>query len=314
MITIDDTFFKEEVRLGFTISEAMKRSWAIQITLLNDILTIAQRHNIPIWMEYGSLLGAVRHGGYIPWDDDIDLCLLREDYMKLLFILQDELPKDCMVRSFYTQKDYPLPQAYVSNRENIDVGYDEQEKELTKKMWGCPYCCGIDIFPMDFIPKDDDYWNQLMEIYKAVYYLGINFDEYKNIGELEESVHQIETTLNTSIEKGDKMLSSIWKAADAVAMMTQKDEAGFVTWYPEFGMYGNNRKRSLDAYSDTIWVEFEMIKVPIPIGYEEVLKMQYGNSYMTPIKGSASHDYPYFKLQEKKILFHNKIGQMGDIY
>ena len=314
MLDIDKSFFNEEERLNFIIPEVMKKAWANQLCVLNEMLTIAQKYNIQIWMEYGSLLGAVRHGGYIPWDDDIDLCLLREDYVKFLLILQKELPPERVVRSFYTQKGYSLPQAFVANRASADVGNNPKEKELTEKMYGCPYSIGIDIFPMDFIPKDDDYWKQLKELYKIVYSLGINFDDYKKSGELEELVCQVESTLNTSIERNEDMRSSIWKIADGISMMTTREEAGFLTWYPEFGMYGDNRKRSLDAYSDTIWVDFEMIKVPIPIGYDEVLKMQYGANYLTPVRGAASHDYPHYKLQEKKILFHNKIGQMGDIY
>ena len=314
MLNIDESFFKEEERLNFIIPEAMKKVWAIQLCILDEILTIAKKHNISIWMEYGSLLGAVRHGGYIPWDDDIDLCLLRDDYMKFLFILQKELPPERVVRSFYTQKEHSLPQAFVANRSDIDIGIDPKEKELTRKMFGCPFSIGIDIFPLDFIPKDDNYWNQVKELYKIVYYLGINFDDYKKTGELEYYICQVESTLNTSVDRGANIRNSIWKIADAVAMMTTIEEAGFLTWYPEFGMYGDNRKRSIDAYSDTIWVDFEMLKVPIPIGYDEVLKMQYGANYLTPVHGAASHDYPHYKVQEKKILFHNKIGQMGDIY
>ena len=79
-------------------------------------------------------------------------------------------------------------------------------------------------------------------------------------------------------------------------------------------MCGDRRKRSLAAYSDTLWVDFEMIKVPIPIGYDEVLRSEYGEDYMTPTKGTVAHEFPYFKIQEKIILFNNRLGQLGDIF
>ena len=292
----------------------MKRAWAIQLEVLYEVLSIAQKHDIPIWMEYGSLLGTVRHHGYIPWDDDIDLCLFREDYMKFLFILQKELPRERVVRSFYTQKNYEQPKAFVNTRAVIDIGIDTREMEFTKKMWGCPYSGGVDLFPLDYIPKDEAYWKQLIELYKIVYDLGIGFEKYQSSGELEGFVRQIESTLNVTIERGDGMLDSVWKVADSLSMMTTRDEAGFVTWYPEYAMCGARRKRPVDAYSKTVWMDYEMLKVPVPIGYDEVLRTEYGDNYMTPVKGTAGHDYPYYKIQEKKILFNNRIGQIGDIF
>jgi lipopolysaccharide cholinephosphotransferase len=101
MLSFPDSFWEGETRNDFFVPAPMKRAWAIQMTMLDKTLEIAKKHNIKIWLDYGSLLGCIRHQGYIPWDDDIDACVLRDDYMKLLFILKDELPDYCDVFSFY---------------------------------------------------------------------------------------------------------------------------------------------------------------------------------------------------------------------
>ena len=61
----------------------------IQMSILDEIDRICKENNLKYSLAYGTLLGAVRHKGYIPWDDDIDICMLREDYEKLISILKD---------------------------------------------------------------------------------------------------------------------------------------------------------------------------------------------------------------------------------
>ena len=60
------------------------------MSVLDEIDRICKENNLKYSLAYGTLLGAVRHKGYIPWDDDIDICMLREDYEKLIAILKDE--------------------------------------------------------------------------------------------------------------------------------------------------------------------------------------------------------------------------------
>ena len=61
-----------------------------QISILDYFASICQKYNLTYWLHFGTLLGAVRHKGYIPWDDDIDVAMLREDYEKLIKVLKME--------------------------------------------------------------------------------------------------------------------------------------------------------------------------------------------------------------------------------
>ena len=102
-------FFKKEIRCGFEIPEMMKRAWAAELEVLEVIDTICREHNIQYFADWGTLLGAIRHKGFIPWDDDIDICLKRNDYDKLIKILPDELPYGFSMAGMYEpQKDYKM--------------------------------------------------------------------------------------------------------------------------------------------------------------------------------------------------------------
>ena len=75
-----EDFFLKETRCGFEISEMMKRAWSAELEVLEIVVDICNRNKLQYFADWGTLLGAVRHQGFIPWDDDIDICLKREDY------------------------------------------------------------------------------------------------------------------------------------------------------------------------------------------------------------------------------------------
>ena len=94
----------EEIRNGYTISTEMKKVWAVEMQLLKKLLEVCERHHLKIWAEGGTLLGTIRHHGYIPWDDDIDMAMLRNDYDKLQAIAKEEFIAPYFFQSGYTDQ------------------------------------------------------------------------------------------------------------------------------------------------------------------------------------------------------------------
>lgn len=94
------------------------------LDILIEIDKICQKHNINYWIDGGTLLGAVRHGGFIPWDDDIDIAVMHNEYTKLLKILSKELPSNLKVQTPLTDKHYYSPFAKVRdlNSEIVEKG------------------------------------------------------------------------------------------------------------------------------------------------------------------------------------------------
>ncbi len=114
------------------------------LILLKKLDKICKSNHIQYWMDFGSLLGTIRHQGFIPWDDDMDVSMLREDYEKLLPILETEFTQDGfhystgdIIRLFYkgipAQVDI-FPYDRGSENEAPEMG-SIQEKELSDKMW-----------------------------------------------------------------------------------------------------------------------------------------------------------------------------------
>ena len=89
-IKLPENFLDEEIRDDYVVSSQMKQVWAVELDLLNKILEVCKKYNIKIIASGGTLLGAVRHKGFIPWDDDIDLMMMRDQYDKLCDVAEKE--------------------------------------------------------------------------------------------------------------------------------------------------------------------------------------------------------------------------------
>ncbi|MBO6241734.1 MAG: LicD family protein [Butyrivibrio sp.] len=101
-------FFRDEVRNGFYIPTAIKQAWACSLDVLAEIDCICTSHNITYYADWGTLLGAVRHGGFIPWDDDLDICMKRDDYTKFREVADSELPSEYVIHDYERQENHWL--------------------------------------------------------------------------------------------------------------------------------------------------------------------------------------------------------------
>lgn len=147
-LDIPEDFCEEEIRCNYTISKKMKEVWAIELDLLNEIIRVCVKYDIRYYAIGGTLLGAIRHEGFIPWDDDIDIAMSREDYDKLCLVAQKEICEPYFCQTI--QSDYgSRPFIRVRNSQTTGI----QRQEVGSKV---PYNQGIfiDIFPWDNIPED----------------------------------------------------------------------------------------------------------------------------------------------------------------
>ena len=83
------SFFDPETKFGFEITEQQKKVWAIELEMADRLLTVCRENNLKIFADAGTMLGAVRHKGFIPWDDDMDFAMFREDMISYVRLLPD---------------------------------------------------------------------------------------------------------------------------------------------------------------------------------------------------------------------------------
>ena len=110
-----DKYFENEIREGFFVPSMVKRAWAAELEVLSEIDKICQKYNIQYFAEWGTLLGAVRHNGFIPWDDDLDIGMKRADYERFLAAAEKELPTGYKINNCRTRDDFWLFLARVMN-------------------------------------------------------------------------------------------------------------------------------------------------------------------------------------------------------
>ena len=123
--------------------DSLRRLQLTQLEMLKDIKKVCDKHGIRYFLSSGTLLGAVRHKGFIPWDDDLDLDMFRSDYEKFLNIAQKELGKQYFVQDWDTDNCYGFPFAKVLKEGTM-------LQEAVTEGTGVRDGIFIDIFPLDF--------------------------------------------------------------------------------------------------------------------------------------------------------------------
>lgn len=289
-----DSYFEDEVRDGFYVSSLMKRAWAAQLEVLEDIDKVCKKHNIRYFAEWGTLLGTVRHGGFIPWDDDLDICMLRDDYEKFSKVALNELPPVYQLLNFEHMEDYETNDYLTRVHSGRVIRTDW---EYLEKFHGFPFVAGIDLFPLDYLPRDE----HDIEMYREqLVLLSTNAMLYDQFGEDEREfrIEQMERIYQMKFDRTKSIKKQIFMLADRMCGMFKGRDADYVTLAAHFTECDYRIPKS--CYEDVIYMPYETIEIPVPVGYDTILRIKYGD-YMRPVRARGGHDYPFYKKQVEGI-------------
>lgn len=228
-----------------------------QLEMLKSLDKVFKESGIRYFAIGGTALGAVRHSGFIPWDDDIDIAMLREDYEKFLR-LQPKLDKNHFILNHDTDRNYPL---YFSKVVDLNVPFFESD--LIK--YDFPKNIFIDIFPWDQVDdwkKRKEYLNKIRKKFKRAV--------PRNRGNLLDHLKYYAYQLMNGFESSHSLYKRLDQVSQALA------DGDHDTWgHPMF-----NDVLKHDQIFPLRYLPFEDFRMPVPHKCEEYLAFKYGD-YMT---------------------------------
>lgn len=297
---ISDSFLEPEVRNGFYISSEVKQAWAAELEVLQEIDRICKKYEIPYFADWGTLLGAVRHGGFIPWDDDLDITMKRADYEKFLRVAQNEMQDDFAVFTYATHPDFWNFLARFVAKNRICF-----EKEHLRKFHGFPYIVGIDIFVLDYVADNEEEEEERDRLARYVIEVADAIADGKISDTYAESaLNGIEKMFHIVIKNREdihQLRVQLYGVAEKLFAKFPENESKYLTRMMPNGLYKNKSLRlSKKYYEKQIWLPFENTFIPVPSGYDEMLRKRYGD-YMKLVRNSGGHDYPFFEAQRKQL-------------
>lgn len=291
-----EEYFEEENRDGFLVSQDMKRAWAAQLEVLEEVKRVCTILDIKFFADWGTLLGAIRHRGFIPWDDDMDIAMLREDYMRFLSEAPALLGKYYEIKSVYNDPEDDTIKARIINGRHICF-----EPDFLAKFHGCPYVVGIDIFPVDNITENKEALGKQVDGLRFLLKTVQSIPEEPPYGDdVLGLMKRIEKTFGIPIDYNNRLRHELKRIYDIVCALYQHENSQEVCSMIDYAEgWDYHAKRTW--YESTCDIEFENTTIPVPAGYDGLLRIKYGNDYMTPRNVGSSHDYPFYKRQAEEL-------------
>ena len=299
-----NSFFRNEVRSRFFVPSLMKRAWAAQISVLEKFDEICKQNNLIYFADFGTLLGAVRHEGFIPWDDDIDICMLREDFEKLRNVMAENIYEGYQYTSIYNNP-YLTLQFDRFSTEMVMFG-----EEIIRQRYGIPFIVGIDIFPIDNIPDDKTKREEFVKDILTIKLFAQDLDENEKIP-IPNRVFELAKSFDYKIDK--KNIKNSIRILFDKCSMKYLNRSSYVNFIPK---WMNNIDKFVDkeCYDNVVYLKFENIKMPVPSGYKSILNMKYGDYSIPVLASDELHEYPFFRKQEKMYFESNNISFMEFSY
>lgn len=289
-------FLEDEVRHGFYIPAMMKRSWSSGLQILHEIDKVCRKYDIRYFAEWGTFLGTVRHAGFIPWDDDLDIGMMREDYRKFCKVALKELPEGYVLENFHEDPEFDLFLARVTS--NAHISFDE---EYLKRFNGFPYRTGVDIFVTDYIYADEEREEGRVALCKRLIAIGDAIHDEKTEEKVRDKlIKEAERLCHICIDRDKHIRQQIYVAVENIFAEVPESEASEVAQMFPWGLIGKGKRYPKECYKEILEMPYEFTQIPIPAMYDMMLTKRYGN-YMHIVKNVAGHEYPYYSKQKKEI-------------
>ena len=245
--------------------EELKTSALESLKVLHDF---CEKYNLRYYLAYGTLLGAVRHKGFIPWDDDIDVVMPREDYEFFIEKFNDTVSDNHKCVNIRNTKGYYLPAAKIIDTNTVLLEYTSKPIEIG---------CYIDVFPMDYLPDGmsagTKHSQKVQNIFKLIEKLSIQYNDswtwYKKM------LYHVAHIVYFNYDRDKYLIKADNLSKKYCGQYNNK--WGLVNFVAYYGIKIFDSK----LWDEKILLDFEQYKFYAPKEYDKILTLIYGD-YMTP--------------------------------
>lgn len=264
----------------------LRPMWSAILDVYQEVATILRTHGLPFWAAYGTVLGAIRHGGFIPWDDDFDICVPNDLFDKVCEVLTKELPSGLKLVTPYNTPELRATFA------KVQVSSEEVVKRVERAGgYAMPHGIYIDIFTLDGVPDSAfaRIWLQIKSWLLFCHWSRLfNVDSRKTwryyLGNV---IAQAFLPFFCRIKTEPQIQKAKLDWARKYTFKNCKRCGRFLG-----GIHDNYPWRALsEDFAETVMVKFEDTELPIPKGYRDYLKANYGDYMQLPPEGKRVKPY-----------------------
>ena len=307
-IQLPEGFLDAEMRCGYKVTAEMKKVWAVELDLLCEFQRVAKKYGIKYIANGGTMLGAVRHGGFIPWDDDIDLMMMRNEYEKLCEVAPNEFNYPYFFQTEYTDPGSFRCHAQLRNSETTAILFNEINGHFK-------YNQGIfiDIFPLDAVPDDDFEWQKECKKAQKLYDRMSHFTNISLLYQANKSVpyYRLKQILH---KIGNPIFTSLahfyFKKYEIECKKYNNIETRNISLYCWGYKYKKLHRNRVD-HMETVLVDFEFLKIPVCKNFDHALSQVFGDWHKFVIGGSL-HEQIFFDT-EKSYTYYIKNPHMINV-
>lgn len=289
------SFFEEEIRCDFLVTKERKKIWAVELELYMILKQLCDKFGLRLFTDGGTTLGAVRHNGFIPWDDDLDVCLLRSDY-EILKQLSKEFPSPFFLQNADTDPEFGFSFMKLCNS---NTAYNVRPFAYARFNKGIH----IDIFPIDKVTQED-YLTRRQQI---------SFLIQKNSAymrkDLPEKTERDEMLIDKYLDETMKPID-VWHRIEEIATQDEDKDMPYLSLLVSTQYAPEKKIWPKRVFDGVVEKDFENIKMMVPSGYDEQLRIYFGD-YMQfpPVEERGNwHSADFFPDIPYKQYYHEKYG------
>ncbi|MBE6105129.1 phosphorylcholine transferase LicD [Anaerovibrio lipolyticus] len=282
----------DEIRDGFLVTSNRKKVWNKLMEILVEIDRICQKNSIKYFAEGGTLIGAARHRGFIPWDDDIDITMLRPDYEKFKLVAPQELAAPFALLTAYNS-DSIFTIGKLMNLETAAIEYMEATHHQG---------IFIDIWPFDDVPDGSQRCGEVWDIRQSL--IGAIMNPNGLLHEMEKG---LQYKPSNDFIKSFILLSPRDRFREYEKFCANHFGESENVGYPFSKIMGIKGNLKADYYRDVTYLPFEGIKVPVSAEYEKVLEAEFGDWHKF-VRSRSFHEVQYMSADISYTEIQSKIN------